>query len=177
MSGTLELQKIINDSINRSTDMLKYAEAKCISIIAVNSAIALFFFNVKNILLPGISSTDLLHQYFFELLLYLSSIFLVVLSSFISCIAIFPKFIKTHSKNYLFFFDISSLSSPEDLIINYKNYFTNGDLNTLYTTHTAQSLLAISKITTKKNYTFRTSLSITIISIVIFCYFSFSCIL
>ena len=177
MSDTSEMQKIIGDSTTKITDMLKFAEAKCISIIAVNSAIALFFFNVKNLLLPEVSSIDFVHKHTADLLFYLSAISMVVLSSFISCLAIFPKFITTKSKNYLFFFDINNLNSPTELISEYEKYFTDGKLNLLYTEHLAQSLFGLSKITTNKNYIFRISLSITIISILLFFMFLLFCIL
>ncbi|WP_157762996.1 Pycsar system effector family protein [Acetobacter persici] len=150
----------------KSSDMLKYSEAKNLSIIAINSAIFILYTTVFKFLYP---ETSLFLNSNFQKTSYFLAIAFIFLSSAFSLFAIIPKYVREkkyigHKMNSLFYADISKMEENELLNI-YKLYSQN---ETTYHKDLIKSILAISKIAVSKNNKFLFSCVASTLSIFLF---------
>lgn len=166
-----EITARIVENINRISDLLKFSEAKCLSVMAINTALCVFYFNIKNIIQPSALSGRIFYVYY---TLFLLAIGLAFISSLISLFAVKPKFVDdAESKNnFLFYKNIK-----ERTYLEIKNHFIDyscGEKDK-YADDLCKIMVAYSKITFRKNVLFSNSVLCACASVLFFAVFSLYC--
>lgn len=161
----------IIDNINRVSDLLKFSEAKCLSVVALNAALCVFYFNIKNTIQPNSLSS---YGFYIFYAIFLLSIGATFLSSLVSIVAVKPNFVD-HAEaktNFLFYKVIKDRTYLEikRCFIDYANHNHSG-----YNEDLCKIMVAYSKVASRKNILFSRSVNLSIFSVFMFSLFCVFC--